>query len=149
VQSAQVTLTSQTTTSYGHPDIKDSYNKTTTHFDFWQEDIITNLFNKFLSWSDIAATNHAEKFLKAIAIRPINQWAGDNVKQSKGEDCTYYFHWDDSEATLSPDDSFPYGAGFTTNDIIHFQYLLNKLPSMKEKLATAIRNKDAQKDLFK
>ena len=79
----------------------------------------------------------------------MNEWASDTIKQSQGEDCTYYFHWDNGEATLSPSDSNPYDGGFTTNDIFHFQSLLNKLPSMKEKLATAIRNKNAQKDLFK
>jgi len=38
---------------------------------------------------------------------------------------------------------------FDKQDIIHFQSLMTNLPSMKQKLASAIRNSDTQKELFK
>jgi hypothetical protein len=39
-------------------------------------------------------------------------------------------------------------AGFSTEDVLAIQKLILRLPQMKQKLATAIRDKEAQKNLF-
>ncbi len=61
----------------------------------------------------------------------------------------YNFEWNDKHATLNVQQPDPYTGNFNRNDIIHFKSLLKQLPSLKEKLATDIQNKVAQKDLFK
>jgi hypothetical protein len=59
---------------------------------------------------------------------------------------TFSFHWDFGQASLW--DSAANGI-FYSDDVIHFREILKRLPAIKEKLADKIRNKEAQKNLFK
>jgi hypothetical protein len=62
---------------------------------------------------------------------------------------TYTFSWQDGQANLIVSDSSRDSvAGFSTEDVFSYQKLLLRLPQMKQKLADAIRNKEAQKNLF-
>jgi hypothetical protein len=118
------------------------------HFDIGQEDFISRVFAKFIEWDDLARTTRAENVEKEIARRPINKSASA-FNELFPNGCSYKFVWQDGRGTLHVDDSAPYGGYFEAKDIIHFQSLLKALPSMKERLVTGIRNKEAQKDLFR
>src|SRR5208282_3993033 len=117
---AEIELSVWTKTWFHQPDLKDLEDSQEMHFDIGQEGVVTNIFNKFFEWDAVATRNHTENFEKEMARRPMNQ-----------------------------SDSAPYSGSFEKDDLIHFQTLLTNLPSMKEKLSSAIRNKEAQKDLFK
>jgi len=121
----------------------------TIDFDLSEESMITNLFNKFLSWNDNAMTNHAKSFKKEIARFTPNQLAIDFDKAPYSGETVCTFVWSNGNAHLSVLNS-PTGVGeFTKDHILHFQSLLNQSPSVEEKLAAAIRNQTAENTLFK
>ena len=154
VKSGEVSLDVYSDTSF-HDDKREDLRTTDLmSFDLDKEPLISRVFDKFLEWEDIATTNHAVNFTKEIERRSPNrawviyhnQMFGDAYAN---EMVIYNFEWNDKHATLNVQQPDPYTGNFNRNDIIHFKSLLKQLPSLKEKLATDIQNKVAQKDLFK
>ena len=145
----EIELIAFTTTWFHQPNSKELRDTQEMHFDLEQEEIVTNIFNKFFEWDAVATKNHAEKLEKEIARRPMNRSTSSLTKEVYGGVCVYKFIWEDGKSVLSVSDEAPYSGRFDKDDLIHFQTLLTNLPSMKEKLSSAIRNKRAQKDLFK
>jgi hypothetical protein len=116
-------------------------------FEIGQEAQINPVFEKFLEWAATAKANNVEKFEKQI-LCTTNHFG--LPLESAQVIQTYTFSWQDGQAGLLVEDSSRDSvAMFSTEDILSLQKLLLRLPQMKQKLATAIRNKDAQKDLFK
>jgi hypothetical protein len=117
---------------------KDSRNM---HFNLGQEGFVNQAFDKFIEWDDVAAKNNAEPFQKEIgrcqdmSVLSLDGWHN------------YSFHWDFGMSSFW--DSGAYGGVFYKEDVIHFREILKRLPAIKEKLADKIRNKEAQKNLFK
>jgi len=146
---AEIELSVWTKTWFHQPDLKDLEDSQEMHFDIGQEGVVTNIFNKFFEWDAVATRNHTENFEKEMARRPMNQSDSDITKELYGGFCIYTFSWESGKSQLRVSDSAPYSGSFEKDDLIHFQTLLTNLPSMKEKLSSAIRNKEAQKDLFK
>jgi hypothetical protein len=160
LQSAEVSLSLFTTISMFETEndkevLKDTIRDTDEmSFDVGDADYISKVFDKFLEWENVAKTNNAVDFEKEINRRtPNKSWViyhremfGDAYSS---EMVIYNFEWRDKHATLNVQQPDPYTGNFDRDDIINFQSLLKQLPSMKEKLVTAIRDKEAQKDLFK
>jgi hypothetical protein len=107
------------------------------------------VFDKFIEWDNVAATNHAEDFQKEIARRPVNKSELDITRELYPDGCVYIFVWESGKSKLNISDSAPYSSNFEKMDIEHFQTLLKLLSNMKEKLSTSIRNKEVQQNLFK
>jgi len=135
--------------------IHDNYNRERANlipasevvFEIGQEAQINPVFEKFLEWATTAKANNVEKFEKQI-LCTTNRFG--LPLESAQVIQTYTFSWQDGQASLLISDSSRDSvAMFTTEDILSLQKLLSRLPQMKQKLATAIRNKEAQKSLFK
>ena len=146
---AGIELIAFTTTHFHRPDLKDLEDSQEMHFDIGQEESVTNVFNKFFEWDTVASKNHTENFETEIARCPMSRATSSIVTELYGGVCVYNFSWQDGKSQLRVTDSAPYSGSFEKDDLIHFQTLLTNLPSMKEKLSSAIRNKETQKDLFK
>jgi len=115
-------------------------------FEIGKEAQITPIFEKFLEWAATAKENNVENFQKQI-ICVTNSFGG--TLGSAQAIRTYTFSWQDGQANLIVSDSSRDSvAGFSTEDVFSYQKLLLRLPQMKQKLADAIRNKEAQKNLF-
>jgi hypothetical protein len=141
-----ITLTANTEIKIGDYNHKDSQHM---EFELGQEQLVSNIFERFIDWESIAKTNHAENVEKELARRRMNQSADDYAKEIHKGFCVYTFSWNDGEARLLVTDTPPYSGRFQKEDVIHFQALLKLLPGMKEKLVAAIKGKAVQKDLFK
>jgi hypothetical protein len=146
---AEIELSVFVHTHFHRDDTKDLEDTQEFHFDLDQEGLVTNVFNKFFEWDAVAAKNHAENFEKEIARCSMNRSALDITKELYGGARVFNFSWEDGKSQLRVTDEAPYSGSFEKDDLIHFQTLLTNLPSMKEKLSSAIRNKEVQKDLFK
>lgn len=111
-----------------------------------QEAQINPIFDKFLEWAATAKENNVENFEKQF-LCTTNHFG--HLLESAQAVRTYTFSWKDGQASLLVTDSSRGSvAMFSTEDIRSLQKLLLRLPQMKQKLATAIRNKEAQKNLF-
>jgi hypothetical protein len=125
--------------------------KTVMDFELGKESLVSKCFDKFLDWEVIAATNHAENFKKEIARDPQNVLLFTDDLSTCPR--IYEFSWEDGKAWFYIKDYIyhysPNSIRFDKDDILHFQALLKYLPDMKVKLASAILNKEAQKNLFK
>jgi hypothetical protein len=140
----EVTLTS-------YSDITDSDNDIRNYikFQIGQEAIINQVFSKYFEWDAIATTNNAQPFTKVISyyrdlmkatLYPtLSEFSGDDTQLMS-------FNWSFNRSYVS--DSLN-GGLFYNEDVKHFQELLKELPTLKEKLANDIRQKEAQKELFK
>jgi hypothetical protein len=146
---AEIELSAWTKTWFHQPDNKDLEDNQEMHFDLDQEVLVTNIFNKFFEWDAVATKNHAENFEKEIARCSMNRSADSITKELIGGARVFSFSWENGKSQLRVTDEAPYSGSFERDDLIHFQTLLTNLPSMKEKLSAAIRNKEVQKDLFK
>jgi len=102
-----------------------------------QEVSIEQVFNKFFEWESIAKTNKAEPFDKIITRWPGSIYTTNGMRH-------FTFYWN-SGASLGDSD----GGNFSSVNVAHFSQLLKLVPDLKEELAQKIRNKEAQKDLFK
>lgn len=112
-----------------------------------QEAQINPIFGKFLEWAATAKANNVEKFEKQFLCTTNHFGLPLESAQTVR---TYTFSWQDGQASLLVmDSSRDSAAMFTTEDILSLQKLLLRLPQMKQKLAAAIHNKEAQKNLFK
>jgi hypothetical protein len=128
-------------------------------FKFGEEALARQIFDKFIEWEAIAATNNAQNFEKVIAsIR-------EPSKSPYGSDefRTFTFAWDkdsvmgkDCRGSLRasyPVMNFDLGSLFYAfgekSDILAFRELLKSVPVLKEELAQKIRDREAQKNLFK
>jgi hypothetical protein len=100
-----------------------------------EEDIINQVFKKFIEWDTIATTNNAEPFRKEIA-------GPETGLYSIG---LYTFNWDFGRSYLTGDNC---SAPIYRDDIIHFQNLLKRLPTIESNLMDRIRNQQNQKLLF-
>ena len=116
------------------------------HLEIGQEAQIKPIFDKFLEWAATAKENNVENFEKQFFCRT-NHFGF--LLESAQTVQTYTFSWKDGQAGLTITDSSRSIASFSTEDILHFQKLLLLLPQMKQKLAAAIRNKEAQTNLFR
>ena len=143
----EISLTANTEIEIG--DYEPHKDSQEMEFEVGQEQLVSNIFEKFIDWESIAETNHTENFEKEFASRPMNQSASDYAKEIYKGFCVYTFSWNNGEATLRVTDTAPYSGNFQKEDVIHFQVLLKLLPSMKGKLVEAIKSKEVQKDLFK
>jgi hypothetical protein len=161
LRSAIVTLEVHNDTSFNNEQKEHSQTTDFMSFDIGEEAFMLSVFEKFLEWDNVATTNHAENFDKEIAQHALDKALRIHDQEMVGhtydsEMVTYTFRWQDNNAELIVSgEQNVFGVGlfeignFKRNDIIHFQSLLKLLPSMKEKLSSAIRNKESQKDLFK
>jgi hypothetical protein len=152
LKGVEVSFTVDTDTHYHDENLKNREDSQEMHFEVGREVFISQLFNRFFDWAAVATTNHAENFEKEIARRVANQSNDYEREMSNalyGGQCVYIFSWEGGQAKLHVKDVAPYGGYFEDQDIQHFQKLLEHLPDMKQKLVAAIRNKEAQKDLFK
>lgn len=136
---AEVSMTSYTTDWNVKPEQRRSE---AMHFNLGQEGIVSQVFDKFIDWEEIARTNRTEPFEKEIARCRDLTWSLPSLEQWQ----VYSFHWDFGKASLWVSG---YGGIFDKEDVAHFRLLLKRLPAFKEKLAEKIRNKEAQKNLFK
>jgi hypothetical protein len=116
------------------------------YFNLDQEEFVNQVFDKFIKWDSVAAKNNAEPFEKDIG-RCRDFRMGQMLSEERWHD--YSFHWDLFGKSYLEDVCPPNGSSFYKEDVIHFQELLKRLPTIKAKLAEKIRNKEAQKDLFK
>ena len=143
-----VILKARTTQYFGEGDTNHVIQSEELEFKVGQEEMISNMFNKFLEWDTIATTNHAENFQKEIAHCSVIR-APDDAFAGLGQgDSTFTFSWSNGRAELQVSGDTPPGI-FDREDVICFQKFLTRLPDLKEKLAASIRAKEAQKDLFK
>ena len=161
LKSALVTLEDDKRTSFNNEQNEHSEKTDFLSFDIGEEAFISSVFEKFLEWDKVATTNHAENFEKEIAQHALDKALRIHDQEMFGhihdnQMVTYTFRWQGNKAELNVSgEQNVFGVGvfetgnFERDDIIHFQSLLKLLPSMKEKLSSAIRNKEAQKDLFK
>lgn len=147
LQGVQVSLVRYIDT---YPDMEKKEPTEQIEFAIGQEAMINNVFDKYIEWDSIAQTNKSEDFEKVI---------------TDYKDLSFYANYPDLAALLNENNSFEfdwkkefsqsllYDSGhsgvFYKEDIIHFKDLLKELPTLKQKLANDIRNKEAQKDLFK
>jgi hypothetical protein len=107
-----------------------------------QQDSIKLLFDKFLQWEAIAATNNAEPFTKEMGV-------------FLSPDATFFFEWGGgamlSAKTRVYHDYLHFDVG--KKDILHFLELLKNVPAMREELAQKIlsreRHLEQQKGLFR
>jgi len=112
-----------------------------------QEAQINPIFDKFLEWAATAKANNVEQFEKQFLCTTNHFGLPLESAQTVR---TYTFSWQDGQASLLiTDSSRDSVAMLTAEDILSLQKLLLRLPQMKQKLATAIRDKEAQKNLFK
>jgi hypothetical protein len=146
--------------SDGHMKTNGSDISVSMGFRFGEEATVQQIFDKFLEWENVAATNKAEPFEKVILQF---RHPSKMVYGSYGSDefRTYTFRWEDNfvagkRGLLSV--SYPamnfemHGLFFGSaekSDVLTFRELLKSVPALKEELAQKIRNQNAQKTLFK
>jgi len=155
LKSAEVDLEAYRDISLNNKDDEHLKSTEEMRFDIGNEAFITNLFSKFIEWSDIATSHNAVDFEKELDRHaPGKAWSitessilGDSYL--KGMVNTYTFEWKDRQATLNVQQPDPCAGRFDINDIMQFESLLKRLPKMKEKLSSDIRNQAAQTELFK
>lgn len=115
-------------------------------FEIGNEAQINPIFERFLEWGATANENNVENVEKQI-VCVTNRFGG--TLGSAQVVRTYTFSWQDGQARLFvKDSSRDTVTAFSTEDVVALQNLLLQLPQMKQKLADAIRNKEAQKSLF-
>jgi hypothetical protein len=115
-------------------------------FDLAREKFACQMLDKFTEWERIASTNNAVPFKKTLG-----QCAGSGVFGADGIR-TLTFAWEDLSAMgeghrSSIEDS--QGGLLFKEDIVHFREMIRALPEMKAELVQKIRNREAQKNLFK
>ena len=128
-------------------------------FKFGEEQLVRQIFDKYIEWEAIAATNNAQNFEKTIvSIREpsVSPYGNDEFR-------SFTFRWNreaimgkDARATLGasyPVMNFDMGGLFygsvEKSDILAFRELLRSVPELKEELAQKIRSQEAEKALFK
>ena len=128
-------------------------------FRFGEEPLVRQIFDKYIEWEAIAATNNAQNFEKTIvSIREpaVTPYGSDEFR-------SFTFRWDrdaimgkDARATLGasyPVMNFDMGSLFygsvEKSDILAFGELLKSVPELKEELVQKLRSQETQKDLFK
>jgi hypothetical protein len=159
-QGFELTVIAMQCDSDGHLKTNDSDMSVSMGFRFGEEVSAQQIFDKYLEWENVAATNKAEPFEKVILqFRHPSQM----VFGSYGSDefRTYTFRWEDNfiagkRGLLSV--SYPamnfemHGLFFGSaekSDVLTFEELLKSVPALKEELAQKIRNQKAQQTLFK
>jgi hypothetical protein len=110
-------------------------------FDLGHEGAVNQVFDKFIEWDGAAEKNKAEALEKEIGSLQ------DSCVPAVGNLHTYTFDRDEFGSDLLFDSGD--GGVFNKNDVMHFQNLLKRLPSLKEKLAGRIANQATQQGLFK
>ena len=109
--------------------------------------MVNQVFDKYLEWDATAITNKAEYFKKPITdYRNLATPKGSsNPDPAADSSRSFVFNWDNGVSALF---DLPDGI-YYKDDVIHFKEMLKELPALKDKLANKIRNKEAQKNLFK
>jgi hypothetical protein len=145
IEGAGVDLNSRKIDENSHEEVK-----LEIHFQIGQEVVIKQVFDKFLEWDSIAKTSNAESFDRDIAKYGDLTSFGD-LPPINDEPQTFTFYWDkrmrDSSLMLS-DNSYHHSI-FYIEDVVNFSELLKQIPDVKNKLVETIKNKNAQKNLFK
>ena len=123
----------------------DSFYQHQMSFALGAESEAQKVFDKFVEWENVASQNNAESFTKPILSLPSAGITGS---------INFVFEWDKNrlpfagrhgQAELNADVLGVYDKA----DVLNFRQLLTNVPALKEELVQALRNQEAQKNLFK